>query len=153
MAMDVQAPGKHSKKGRAHPEMNVTPLVDVVLVLLIIFMVVIPAMSEVVEVKLPGVTHVDEKSTDEKAKPFILSVSDEGDLYLDEDKVPPAKLELALRAASRREPARKLVLRADVGVPYGKIRPLYRVVQEVGFPGVSLRVNHQRPEAGATAAR
>jgi biopolymer transport protein TolR len=134
--------------------MNVTPLVDVVLVLLIIFMVVIPAMSEVVEVKLPGVSHVDEKATDEKAKPFILSVSDEGDLYLDEDKVPPAKLELALRSASRREPARKLVLRADVGVPYGKIRPIYRVVQEVGFPGASLRVNQQRPEPGAaTAAR
>jgi biopolymer transport protein TolR len=66
--------------------------------------------------------------------------------------VPPTKLELALRSASRREPARKLVLRADVGVPYGKIRPLYRVVQEVGFPGVNLRVNQQRPERGATTA-
>jgi biopolymer transport protein ExbD len=132
--------------------MNVTPLVDVVLVLLIIFMVVIPAMSEVVEVKLPGISHVDDK-LDEKAKPFILSVSEAADLYLDEDKVPPAKLELALRAASRREPGRKLVLRADVGVPYGRIRPIYRVVQEVGFPGVSLRVNHRRPEAGATASR
>ena len=131
--------------------MNVTPLVDVVLVLLIIFMVVIPAMSEVVEVKLPGVNHVDEKA-EEKAKPFILSVSSEGDLYLDEDKVPPAKLELALRSASRREPGRKLVLRADIGVPYGKIRPLYRIVQEVGFPGTSLRVNQQRPEPGATTA-
>jgi biopolymer transport protein TolR len=137
---------------RPRPVMNVTPLVDVVLVLLIIFMVVIPAMSEVVEVKLPGVANVDEKQ-DEKAKPFILSVSEQGDLYLDEDKVPAPRIELALRAASRREPARKLVLRADVGVPYGKIRPLYRVVQEVGFPGVSLRVNHRKPEGGATAAR
>jgi hypothetical protein len=45
------------------------------------------------------------------------------------------------------------VLRADVGVPYGKIRPLYRVVQEVGFPGTSLRVNQLRPESGATASR
>src|SRR5215213_11620287 len=94
---------------RPRPVMNVTPLVDVVLVLLIIFMVVIPAMSEVVQVQLPGIVNVDDKQ-DEKAKPFILSLSETGDIFLDEDKVPPAKLELALRAASRREPARKLVL-------------------------------------------
>ena len=46
MAMDVSAPGKHNKKGRARPEMNVTPLVDVVLVLLIIFMVLTSVMNE-----------------------------------------------------------------------------------------------------------
>jgi biopolymer transport protein ExbD len=128
--------------------MNVTPLVDVVLVLLIIFMVVIPAMDEVVQVQLPGVTNVDDK-VDEKAKPFVLSVSPQGELYLDEDKIPPPKLEQALRAASHREPQRKLVIRADVGVPYGRVRTLYRVVQSVGFPGVSLRVNH-RQVASAT---
>ena len=137
---------------RPRPVMNVTPLVDVVLVLLIIFMVVIPAMDQAVEVQVPGIFNVDEKA-DEKAKPFILSMAEQGDLYLDEDKVPAAKLEQALRAASRREPQRKLVLRADVGVLYGNVRRIYRVAQEVGFPGVSLRVNRQRGTEGPTAQR
>jgi biopolymer transport protein ExbD len=133
---------------RPRPVMNVTPLVDVVLVLLIIFMVVIPAMSEAVEVQIPGIRHVDEKA-DEKAKPFILSLTTKGGLWLDEDEVPASKLELALRAASRREPQRRLVLRADVGVPYGIVRRTYRVVQEVGFPGVSLRVSHRKVEVAS----
>jgi biopolymer transport protein TolR len=137
---------------RPRPVMNVTPLVDVVLVLLIIFMVVIPAMDQAVEVQVPGIFNVDDKA-DEKAKPFILSVAENADLYLDEDKVPLARLEPALRAASRREPQRKLVLRADVGVPYGNVRRVYRVAQEVGFPGVSLRVNHRRAGVGPTAGR
>ena len=105
---------KHRHRARPRPVMNVTPLVDVVLVLLIIFMVVIPAMDQAVDVQVPGIFNVDEK-LDEKAKPFILSVAEDGELYLDEDKVPLPRLEQALRAASRREPQRKLVLRADVG--------------------------------------
>ena len=74
-------------------------------------------------------------------------MTEEGDLYLDEDKVPPAKLEQALRAASRREPSRKLVLRGDAASPYGKVRPLYRMVQEVGFPG---RLAAGEPPPGRT---
>ena len=76
-------------------------------------------------------------------------MSDKGALYLDEDQIPAPKLEQALRAASRREPQRKLVLRADVGVSYGHARRVYRVVQEVGFPGVSLRVNHRKVETAS----
>ena len=133
--------------------MNVTPLVDVVLVLLIIFMVVIPAMDQAVEVQVPGITNVDEKAGREGQALHPVGLREGGELYLDEDKVPPAKLEQALRAASRREPARKLVLRADVGVPYGKVRRIYRVAQEVGFPGVSLRVNHRKADTATTASR
>jgi biopolymer transport protein TolR len=115
-------------------------------------MVVIPAMDQAVEVQVPGIFNVDEK-LEEKAKPFILSVAERGDLFLDEDRVAPAELERALRAASRREPGRKLVLRADVGVLYGNVRRIYRVAQEVGFPGVSLRVNHRRTGSDPTASR
>ena len=145
-------PKNTTTRARPRPIMNVTPLVDVVLVLLIIFMVVIPAMDEVVQVQIPGIVNVDDK-LEEKAKPFILSVTDRGDLYLDEDKVAAPSLEGALRAASRREPQRKLVIKADVGVLYGNVRRIYRVAQEVGFPGVSLRVNHRRTGSDPTASR
>ena len=132
------------KRARPRPVMNVTPLVDVVLVLLIIFMVVIPAMEESVHVKVPSIFNVDDK-VEEKAKPFILSVTDEGKIYLDEETVPLPALEARLRLASRREPNRRLVVRGDGEVPYGQVRRIYRSVQEVGFPGVSLRVNKRKP--------
>jgi biopolymer transport protein TolR len=134
-----------SPRPRARPIMNVTPLVDVVLVLLIIFMVVIPAMDQGLNIVVPGIFNVDDK-VEEKAKPFTLSLTRDGRMYLDEDPVPAAGLENRLRQASRREPSRRLVLRGDGGVPYAKVRSLYRSVQEVGFPGVSLRVNHRKSE-------
>jgi biopolymer transport protein TolR len=135
----------HAPKARPRPIMNVTPLVDVVLVLLIIFMVVIPAMEQGLDIVVPGIFNVDDK-VEEKGKPFMLSLTSDGKIYLDEDTVAPTALEGRLRAASRREPSRRLVLRGDGGVPYGKVRSVYRSVQEVGFPGVSLRVNHRKGE-------
>jgi len=125
--------------------MNVTPLVDVVLVLLIIFMVVIPAMSDSLNIKVPGITHVDEQVED-KQKPFLLSVTGDGGIYLEEEEVLPKNLIPVLRKASTLEPGRRLVLRGDGEAPYGRIRSVYRSVQEVGFPGVSLRVNRRRVE-------
>jgi biopolymer transport protein TolR len=142
-------PKATAPRARARPVMNVTPLVDVVLVLLIIFMVVLPAMEQGQEIRVPAIGHVDEK-TEEKVKPFILSLTRAGEVFLDDEPISPVDLERRLREASRREPARKLVLRGDGGAPYGHVRRLYRSVQEVGFPGVSLRVTHRKDE-GAVA--
>jgi biopolymer transport protein TolR len=141
-------PSTTAKRARPRPIMNVTPLVDVVLVLLIIFMVVIPALDQAVEVQVPGIVNVDEKA-DEKAKPFILSVTEKGETYLEDEAIPAAQLEHKLKQASRREPQRKLVLKGDVGLAYGHARRIYRVVQQVGFPGVSLRVNHRRTQTAS----
>jgi biopolymer transport protein ExbD/biopolymer transport protein TolR len=132
-------------RARPRPIMNVTPLVDVVLVLLIIFMVVIPAMEQGLNIVVPGIFNIDAK-TDEKAKPFMLSLTKDGKVYLDEESVPWPALENRLRQVSRSQPNRRLVLRGDNSVPYGKVRSLYKSVQEVGFPGVSLRVNHRKGE-------
>jgi biopolymer transport protein TolR len=132
-------------RARPRPIMNVTPLVDVVLVLLIIFMVVIPAMEQGLDVVVPGIFNVDHK-VEEKQKPFMLSLTRDGKVHLEEENIPWPALESRLRLASRREPNRRLVLRGDGNVPYGKVRALYRSVQEVGFPGVSLRVNQRKDE-------
>jgi len=130
---------------RAKPVMNVTPLVDVVLVLLIIFMVVIPAMQQAINVEIPGIANVDEK-TESAGQPFILSLTRDGAVFLEEDRLPPKQIEARLQLARRREPNRRLVLRGDKGTAYAQVRSLYGVVQTVGFPGVSLRVN-QRQES------
>jgi biopolymer transport protein TolR len=130
--------------------MNVTPLVDIVLVLLIIFMVVIPAMEEGIEVELPKVINVGDEA-DADTNPFVLVLTESGRVYLDDELVSDESIEAKLREASMREPNRKLMLRADAAVRYGDARRLFHVAQSAGFPGVSLRAN-QPEDAVATAA-
>ncbi|MBN1652264.1 MAG: biopolymer transporter ExbD [Deltaproteobacteria bacterium] len=142
-------PLKKSKRFDARPVMNVTPLVDVVLVLLIIFMVVIPALEDSLNIEVPGISNVDdyEKS---KVEPFVLSLTKDGEFFLDETAVPPERLQQALAQAVRRAPGRRLVLRADRKVLYSEVRKSYQVAQKVGFPGVSLRVNRRKSENDST---
>ena len=147
---------KWSGRGhRARPVMNVTPLVDVVLVLLIVFMVVIPALQQGVNIELPG-TNTDDKK-EGGGQPFTLSVSKQGEIYFEDDKVAWKDLEATLRAAAKREPGKRIVLRGDKGAEYGDVRRLYRAAQQVGFPGVSMKVNHRLdddgPKSGPTAAK
>ncbi len=127
---------------RARPVMNVTPLVDVVLVLLIIFMVVIPALQQGMSIEIPGISNPDPKKQ-EGGQSFTLSVNKDGDVYLEEDMVPWDKLEAQLKAAAKREPGKRVILRGDRGASYAQVRKLYRIAQQVGFPGVSLKVNHR----------
>jgi biopolymer transport protein TolR len=125
---------------RPQPVMNVTPLVDVVLVLLIIFMVVIPMMEKSVPIDLPSIFNVDPEPKG-KTDPFTLSLTPDGSMYFEQDKLEPDNFQATLTTALEREPARRLVLRADQGTEYGKVRKLFKICQEIGFPGISLRVH------------
>ena len=128
---------------KARPVMNVTPLVDVVLVLLIVFMVVIPALQQGLAIEIPGITNTDDKKDSGGGQPFTLSISKEGDVYFEEEEVAWKDLEAKLKVATKREPGKRVVLRGDKGARYSDVRRLYRTAQQVGFPGVSLKVNHQ----------
>lgn len=119
-------------------DINVTPLVDVVLVLLIIFMVVTPQMEKGANVELPKAHHPDEKS--QTLEPSILSLTAQGDVYLEKELLPAAELESRLRALRQSKPQQKLLLKADKKAPYGKVRTLFRTCQQLDFPGVSLQV-------------
>ncbi len=136
---------------RPRPVMNVTPLVDVVLVLLIIFMVVLPAITQGVPIEIPGVFNADNAKSND-VDPFILSITKQGRIHLDdqaltEHALTDGQLTAALRVASHNEPHRKLVIRADESVPYAHVRGVYKTVQQVHFPGVSLRVNKRTATA------
>jgi biopolymer transport protein TolR len=133
------------KSYRSQPIMNVTPLVDVVLVLLIIFMLVIPAMEKYARVDLPGIFNVDPEAKG-KSDPFTLSVTNDGSMYFEEKKIENNRFVATLREANKREPYRRLLLRADRSADYGDVRRLFKHCQEVGFPGVSLRVNEIKEE-------
>ncbi|MGD8316333.1 MAG: biopolymer transporter ExbD [Myxococcales bacterium] len=126
------------KKGKVTPEMNVTPLVDVVLVLLIIFMVILPATVSDLNVELPKIENPD-KANDNEPEPYVLSVDAEGRVFLDDYMVKKESLADHLRAAAANDPTKKLVLVGDQRLTYGKVRDIMAVVQDVGFPGVNLR--------------
>ncbi|MET0343436.1 MAG: biopolymer transporter ExbD [Polyangiales bacterium] len=128
------------QRARPQPTMNVTPLVDVVLVLLIIFMVVIPMMETTPSVSLPDVLHPDEDPKG-KTDPYTLSITADGAVYFEKEPVPGEELAQTLRKANQADAGRRLVLRADRATPYAKVRALFRACQAIGFPGVSMRVN------------
>jgi biopolymer transport protein TolR len=137
------------KKPRAGvlPDMNVTPLVDVVLVLLIIFMVVAPQMEQDVQVDLPGIFNPDPEV--KVADPFKLSVDRAGEVYVESEKM---SLDDAIGVLSSRhaeEPLRRLVLRADGKLPYKTVREVLARTQQVGFPGLSLMVGERARPAGS----
>ena len=125
---------------RPQPVMNVTPLVDVVLVLLIIFMVVIPLMEKNAKVELPGIFNVDPERKG-GSDPYTLSLTRDGAMFFEQERLGPAEFEAKLRAANERDKRKRLVLRADRDANYGDVRQLFSRVQDIGFPGISLRVN------------
>ena len=126
------------KKGKVAPEMNVTPLVDVVLVLLIIFMVILPAAVSDLNLELAKIENPDEQRKNDP-EPYVLSVDAEGQLFFEDYAVDRESVADHLRAAAAADPTKKLVLVGDHRLTYDKVRDVMAIVQDVGFPGVALR--------------
>jgi len=134
--------------------MNVTPLVDVVLVLLIIFMVVAPRLEHDVQVTLPGIYNPDPES-EAGPEPLKVTVASGGTYYIDQEPLALDAVIERLRDAHAADPLRRLMLRGDEGLPYGDVRELFSRAQEVGFPGIALMVGelHRHEAATSGAAR
>jgi biopolymer transport protein ExbD len=126
------------KRGKVAPEMNVTPLVDVVLVLLIIFMVILPAAVSELNLELAKIENPDTTREDEE-EPYVLSVDAEGQLYFEDYLVERDSLAGHLQNAAAADPSKKLVLVGDHRLTYDQVREVMAIVQGVGFPGVNLR--------------
>lgn len=121
------------------PDINVTPLVDVCLVLLIIFMVIAPQMENGERCELPGVTQVDKKSKS-KLDPITVTLGETGGLYLEKEAITLPVLEEKLKAIHEESSDRKVVLRGDASLPYAKVRDVFELARRIGFSGVSLAV-------------
>jgi len=111
-------------------EINVTPLVDVMLVLLIIFMVTAPMMTQGLEVDLPETTA---KALRQEEEPLMISLNKEGQLKLRNVAVSPALLWEQLNAMSDEEKKSPVYLRADKDVPYGEVVRLMADIKRAGF--------------------
>ena len=138
MAVETGKPGKGPK-----PSINVTPLVDVVLVLLIIFMLIIPNMQDDKPIELINVMFPD-KDADAKEEPLVVTI-DRNEVYtLEEQDMAREQAIAVLKGVYARSPKRKVLLRGDAKVPYKAVRTFFKDVQDLGFGGVSLAVGAQR---------
>ena len=129
---------KRSAGGRRHRpmgEINVTPFVDVMLVLLIVFMVTAPLLTVGVEVDLPktkaGAINAD-------AAPLVVSIKSDGSLYLQETFVEPEVLIPRLKAISNANPDVRIFVRGDRAVSYGEVLSVMGRIQSAGFEKVAL---------------
>jgi len=112
------AASPNGPRNRPLSEINVTPFVDVMLVLLIIFMVTAPMMQQGVDVDLPETTTQPLRMQDE---PLILSIQKEGKYYLGRSEVPVDELQAKLEAIFDGRDSKEIFLRADSEAPYGVV--------------------------------
>ena len=132
-----------SSQPAPEPEINVTPLVDVVLVLLIIFMVIAPNLQSGVPVELPELAAVD-KTTREQAIEVV--VDRDQALFLDDSRITREALLATLEHAAAQKTPKPVVIKADARLEYGVVRALFADVQRVGVRSVSMKVTSRKAE-------
>jgi biopolymer transport protein TolR len=117
------------RNNEALSQINVTPLVDVMLVLLVIFMVTAPILHQGVDVNLPKVR--TGSLAGEEAQ-LVVTVTANGPVYLNDTVMEPAALLTKLQAILREAPDRNVFLRADAAVPYGEVMRVMGSLREAG---------------------
>ena len=134
------ATATQSAKKRQHstPDINITPLVDVVLVLLIIFMVVAPAINEGAAIELPKVLTPDEKPRD--IDPIEVLIAEDGTILVEDQRIQLAELKPELERLHAQDQKRSVLLKSDERARYQKMRETFALVQDIGFKGVLLKV-------------
>ena len=116
-------------RGRPLSEINITPFVDVMLVLLIIFMVAAPLMQQGIDVDLPETTTQPLRVKDE---PLILSVKKEGTVFLGRQEIPLSELQAKLAAIFEGKDSKEIYLRADKEAPYGIVAKAMGAARNAG---------------------
>jgi|SRR5450631_1222038 biopolymer transport protein TolR len=129
-------------KGKVKSDINVTPLVDVVLVLLIIFMVVTPMLQRGKDVKLPDATK--QKEEDSKSDPMIVSVTADKKIYLEKDPFDEEGLRIAITGKLQAEPFKQVLLKGDNSLTFEDVRKVLSVMQKSGAKTVKLGVQEKQ---------
>lgn len=116
-------------------EINVTPMVDVMLVLLIVFMVAAPLLTVGVPVDLPK---TQAGAINEKVEPLTISIDSSGRIFIQESEVTADTLVPRLQAIAANKPDTTIYVRGDKGIAYGRIMEVMGLVSTAGFAKVSL---------------
>ena len=130
-----------SRRNAIAPEINVTPLVDVVLVLLIIFMVIAPTLESGERVELPAIANPDKQA---KLDALTLTVTASERYLLEKEFVEKDALQKRLADAYKQAPEKRIVIKGDRGLPYVTMRRVFAESQNIGFPGVALMVDQKK---------
>ena len=121
---------------RMQAAINITPLVDVVLVLLIIFMVMAPQMRKGPDVNVPNTAKPSQQG-DERGR-ILISIDETGGLWINDQLVPAEQFTEALIEAVGAEPDPKVVIRGDAKLHFREVRQAMNVIEQAGFRGVGL---------------
>lgn len=128
-------------------DINVTPLVDVVLVLLIIFMVVTPMLQKGVPVELPITKNPDKKPDSENQ--VIVSVKADSTIYIEQNWVPKNEFLGQLKEMHDRSPGKEILIKGDTRLRYKDIKKVMDMINEAGFENVGL-ISEKVKETGKT---
>jgi biopolymer transport protein TolR len=132
---------RHPDPAPTRAQINVTPLVDVCLVLLILFMVVTPMLSHDATVALPATDRP--ASLPKTPHQLNLALTAQGALLLDHLAVPPGRLAASLRTAHAAAPDRPLVLQADRRLPYRAVKAALQSARDAGFARAGLATDRR----------
>jgi biopolymer transport protein ExbD len=128
-------------------DINVTPLVDVCLVMLIIFMVVTPMLQKGVDVQLPQTNQPEKMPEGQKQLTISIKYPD-GNVFVNQNWVPPDRLEAALVEIHNQTPDKDVVIKGDRRLKYKQVRKLMQQVNEAGFSRVGvIAEKYQAPGA------
>jgi len=143
--MAFNIPGKsRSRRSRAPMgDINVTPLVDVMLVLLIIFMVTAPLMTVGIPVNLPK---AKASALNESVEPLTLSIQRDGKIYIQETHVDLETLIDKVKAIMTSKPNTRIFLRGDKGISYGQIMEVMSLLNSHGFNKIALLTDMPKPQ-------
>jgi len=130
--------GGRSGKFRPMAEINVTPMVDVMLVLLIIFMVTAPLLTVGIPVNLPQTKAEPLSNPDE---PLVVTIKDTGEIYLQETQISDDDLVPRLQAITANKPDTKIFIRGDKKIDYGRVMQVMGLIKTAGFTQVALVVD------------
>jgi len=130
--------GGGAGRGQIQSDINVTPLVDVCLVLLIIFMVVTPMLQKGIPVTLPVTNNPEKKPENQDQRLITVQWSEPPVYYLDKDKFLKEDLQRQLDELYQRKPSAELVIKADQRLKYSAVKEAMRMTKEAGFQDVGL---------------
>ncbi|RKH00699.1 biopolymer transporter ExbD [Corallococcus sp. CA053C] len=130
-------------KGGIKSEINVTPLVDVVLVLLIIFMVVTPMLQRGKSVELPKATEI-EKEGGKDADPLVLSITPDKKVFVENDEVNEQGLQDKIAAEMQKDPGKKILLKGDNTLNVGDVRKVLDSARKAKAKQIALGVEEKK---------
>lgn len=140
--------GRAAQRRRTQPmsTINVTPMVDVMLVLLVIFMVTAPLLTVGVEVDLPDTAATPVQGQDE---PLAVTIDAAGTVYLQDTAVTIENLPARLAAVADAKPELRVFVRGDAGVAYGKVMEVVGIVDAAGLRRIALETEPLPPAPAA----